>query len=181
MLAEITRDPDRTLLRFRAAKSFPRLAVMRLISPGVVSVLDASDVGQESEQCVGVCVDAAASGHLADVVTEGRLESPYLSLTINTPVYCGADGVLVQSTSGLGFVRRVGFGLAPNVLWVGVVQGSSSSAGAASSAGSVPYRLRSSLVFEVPDDKQALFSEEITVDDGAEIKIGADAVLKWVE
>ncbi len=70
-----------------------------------------SAVPADAPKALGITLGAAVDGDQLQVQTFGVMEEPTWAWTVNSPVYCGVDGVLTQVVPSEGFVLCVGVAL----------------------------------------------------------------------
>jgi hypothetical protein len=85
---------------------------------GEASYCDAADASHIG-QAIGITNGAASQGNDAAIVTHGPLSEIGWNWSPG-PVYCGADGALTQSTTGLAFVQQVAIAEGANDIFVSI-------------------------------------------------------------
>lgn len=69
----------------------------------------------------GITTASASIGETADVVVKGLIEEGSWSWTPDAPVFIGAAGVLTQSPSTTGLIRRIAWAVSPTVINVDIM------------------------------------------------------------
>lgn len=113
-------DTDGTIIVGTASSALSAHRVVKL-SGTAVSYLDNNDIAN-AYAGVGITLEGVAAGQLIKIKMLGDLTEPSWNFQLGKPVFCGANGMLVQQSPTQGFSLVVGVAAGSTKLIVDVKQ-----------------------------------------------------------
>lgn len=109
--------PAATYITFPAAVPLGGNRAVRLLSGRLIYA--SSDSAGDANLFLGLTMGAVSADATAQVQTTGVMTEPSWSWIADTPVFCGAAGVLTQTPPSTGFSLIVGIATSPTQIYIG--------------------------------------------------------------